>query len=277
MIGIYKITSPSNKIYIGQSNNIFNRIYNYEKLDCKNQIKLYNSLTKYGFNNHNFEILELCGESDLNYWERYYQDLYDVINPEKGLNLKLTSIADKSGTLSEETKLKIKISNTGLKRSEHTKLKFKNKIVSDITREKIRQTRLGSKLSEETKQKLRNLKRPSHSNETIEKIRLSKLGIPRTNETKLKISIANKGRVYSEEYKTNMSKIKMGHVLSNETKLKISQKLSYKVIDINTKIIYNSPKEVSLIFNIIKSTLISKLNGRNINNTQFVYLKDYEK
>lgn len=276
MIGIYKIISPTNKIYIGQSNDIFNRIYHYEKLDCRKQRKLYNSLSKYGFNDHKFEIIELCGESDLNYWERYYQELYDVINPSKGLNLKLTKIGDKSGTLSEETRLKISISNTGLKRSEETILKFKTKIVSDITKEKIRQIRLGSKASEETKQKLRGSKGFKHSKESIEKMRLSKLGIPRSEETNLKISIVNKGKIYSDEYKKNMSKIKMGHLTSHETKLKISQALSYKVIDTNTKIIYNSPKEVSNTFNIIKSTLISRLNGRYKNNTQFIYLKDYE-
>jgi hypothetical protein len=53
IIGIYKITSPSNKIYIGQSNNILYRWkYCYKKLNCKSQRHLYNSLMKYGFDNH---------------------------------------------------------------------------------------------------------------------------------------------------------------------------------------------------------------------------------
>ena len=48
MIGIYKITSPSNKIYIGQSINIERRFNSYKNLShCKQQIKLYNSLQKY--------------------------------------------------------------------------------------------------------------------------------------------------------------------------------------------------------------------------------------
>lgn len=33
-IGIYKITSPSNKIYIGQSTNITRRWDEYRKLQC---------------------------------------------------------------------------------------------------------------------------------------------------------------------------------------------------------------------------------------------------
>ena len=41
MVGIYKITNPSGKIYIGQSVNIDNRISSYKNLKCKNQTKLY--------------------------------------------------------------------------------------------------------------------------------------------------------------------------------------------------------------------------------------------
>ena len=37
--GIYKITSPSNKIYIGQSININNRIVHYRNYICKDQRK----------------------------------------------------------------------------------------------------------------------------------------------------------------------------------------------------------------------------------------------
>jgi hypothetical protein len=50
MIGIYKITSPSKKVYIGQSVNIEKRKYFYEIGNCKKQIKLYNSIKKYGLN-----------------------------------------------------------------------------------------------------------------------------------------------------------------------------------------------------------------------------------
>ena len=50
------ITSPLNKIYIGQSINIENRWKQYKRLGCKKQIKLYNSFIKYGVENHTFEI-----------------------------------------------------------------------------------------------------------------------------------------------------------------------------------------------------------------------------
>jgi len=71
MIGIYKITSPTNKIYIGQSTNITDRWKRYYKLNhCRNQIKLYNSLKKHGFKNHIFEIIEECNWEELNIRER---------------------------------------------------------------------------------------------------------------------------------------------------------------------------------------------------------------
>lgn len=85
IIGIYKITSPSNKIYIGQSKNIKSRIKNYEKLRCKSQTKLYNSLRKYRFENHTIEIIEQCSIEKLNDLEIYYISLYNCCST--GLNI----------------------------------------------------------------------------------------------------------------------------------------------------------------------------------------------
>ena len=98
MIGIYKITSPSGKIYIGQSVNIKDRLRAYRGLRCKKQVKLYRSLVKYGVINHVFEIVCECEIEELNDKERYYQELYDCI--ESGLNCVLTGTNDKKGKLS---------------------------------------------------------------------------------------------------------------------------------------------------------------------------------
>lgn len=54
---IYRITSPSGKIYIGQTRNFSHRMSVYRTLKCKAQRKLYNSLVKYGFDNHRVDIL----------------------------------------------------------------------------------------------------------------------------------------------------------------------------------------------------------------------------
>jgi len=110
MIGIYKITSPKKKVYIGQSSDIEKRKNIYKKYRCKGQLKLYNSLKKYGFNNHKFDVLLECEISELNDKERYFQDLYSSIG-KMGLNLKLTKATDRKCQISEETKLKISTAN----------------------------------------------------------------------------------------------------------------------------------------------------------------------
>jgi len=108
MVGIYKITSPTGKIYIGQSTNIENRKYYYTSIKCDKQPKLFNSLLKYGWKNHKFEIIEECSIEQLNELEIHWGMKYDVLG-ENGLNLRL---GDANGLCSEETKLKIGLTNS---------------------------------------------------------------------------------------------------------------------------------------------------------------------
>jgi group I intron endonuclease len=89
MIGIYKITSPSGKIYIGQSIDIERRFNGYKKRHCKSQPKLNRSFVKYKPENHKFEIIKECNVYELNDYERYYQDFYNVLSS-NGLNCILT-------------------------------------------------------------------------------------------------------------------------------------------------------------------------------------------
>jgi len=111
MIGIYKITSPNGRAYIGQSIDIQRRFSFYKHLNCKKQPVLYRSFVKYGVDNHTFEILELCSFNDLNIKERYWQEFYNVLN--EGLNCNLTETDVLPKIYSQETKDKISKSNTG--------------------------------------------------------------------------------------------------------------------------------------------------------------------
>lgn len=104
MMGIYKITSPSGKIYIGSSTDLNKRQYHYKNLRCKQQRKLYNSLLKYGFENHTFEILEECSIEMLFMLERVWGDFYNVLDYDKGLNLQLPGYGDVPSVMSQETK-----------------------------------------------------------------------------------------------------------------------------------------------------------------------------
>jgi group I intron endonuclease len=174
MIGIYKITNPNNRIYIGQSINIENRFLKYKSLDCKSQILLFKSLKKYGYENHIFEIIEECEINLLNEKERYWQDFYNAVSSEN-LNCMATKTNTKSGFLSTETKIKMSLSRTGKKRNPEFM-------------ERLKKINTGSKRSEESK----------------EKMRLAQLGKKRTLESRIKQSNSSKGRVVSNETKKKM-------------------------------------------------------------------------
>ena len=136
-IGIYKITSPTGRIYIGQSVHINKRFNSYNKKgQCNAQIRLNKSFLKHGVINHKFEIVEECKINELNDRERYFQDLYNVTCPYKGLNCRLTTTNDKSGKISEETKLKMSKAHKGKKLSKEHILKMielRTKVVLETT------------------------------------------------------------------------------------------------------------------------------------------------
>lgn len=97
--GIYKITNPKGKVYIGKANNIQRRWYEHKSyLKHSTGYKLGNSLKKYGKENHTFEIIEECTGDNILERERYYQELYNSI--ENGLNHIYTNTKDKPGGIS---------------------------------------------------------------------------------------------------------------------------------------------------------------------------------
>lgn len=197
MIGIYKITSPTGKVYVGQSSNLSKRYLDYVNIvNCKNQTRLYNSLIKYGFSEHIFEVVEECNTGELNVRERYWQEFYDVLGS-KGLNCRLTGAVGRVGKLSEDTKEKISKTKTGKKKSQEHIEKMRQartgKTVSEESREKIRSANIGKKLSQETRQKISEAKRgvPMKS--------------PKPEEVKQRISATLKGRKPSEETRLKLS------------------------------------------------------------------------
>lgn len=111
-IGIYKITSPSGKIYIGQSIDIKRRFKQYERLAySKGQPKLYRSFCKYGINSHKFEIIQELPENLLNDGERFHQELFDSVD--NGLNCMYVDGNNMTGKHSEESKRKMSESTKG--------------------------------------------------------------------------------------------------------------------------------------------------------------------
>ena len=229
--GIYKIESPSRRIYIGQAVDITRRFKEYKNIKkSKLQIKLNRSFSKYGIDKHNFKIIEETISEKLNNRERHWQDFYNVLS-KKGLNCVLVKSDDKSGVLNHETKLKISLANTGNFHNEEIRAKMgiKNlgKIATLETRQKMSNSRKGKKLSKKH----------------ILSIKNGKQGIK-----------------FTENHKLN---------LSNSKKGKSNKCLQKKVIDVSTNIIYNSILEVSIKFKIKYNTLASWLRNDNVNKSNF--------
>lgn len=139
MVGIYKITSPNNRVYIGQSRNIETRFKSYKALDCKEQILLYRSFKKYGVDKHTFEIVEECKLKDLNDRERHWQEFYNVTDKDKGLNCVLVKTDEKPRKVSKQTLKRMSESQLGkgigFKHTEETKTKMSKdlgKLIIDL-------------------------------------------------------------------------------------------------------------------------------------------------
>lgn len=210
IIGIYKIISPTEKIYIGQSRNLNKRIRSYITLPdkIKTQVKLYNSLKKYGWEAHTFEVIEECSIEDLKCRERYWQDFYDVLNG--GLNLILQECEDKPRLISEETRNKISEANLG-----------KKNILSEQGLHNIRKAHKGKTVSEETRKKLSESLLAFY-----EENKSSLIGFKHSDESKAKMSLAHTGKVLTEEHKSKIGRSgkdnkNFGRILTEEQKNKL--------------------------------------------------------
>jgi len=229
---IYKITSPNNKIYIGQTINFEQRCRKYKYQAFKGQIKLWNNCQKYLWNPiDTIEIIEICKRDDLDERERYWINEYNTYV--SGLNSDLGGGTRKGFKHSEETKEKLRLANTGNKHSDETKKKISEaaRNMSDETKKKISDGNKGKKISIEHKNKI------SETN----------TGRKLTEEQKEKISksnIGNKkmlGKTHNDETKKKISESKKG--VSNILK-------KIKIICVTTGEIYESATDAAKILNI---------------------------
>lgn len=257
IIGVYKITNPKGRVYIGQTKNYYGRIKSYNTLNCKRQPRLLSSFKKYSVDEHVFEIIEECEFEMLNIRERYWQDFYDVLG-EKGLNCVLTKTDELPSVMSEETKRKIGDGNRGkivLKGKDHPMF---GRVVSEEEKQRVRDglkgkhPMVGKHHSEETKQKMSETKKAKN--------------LKGENNP-------NFGKKYTEERCKNISEGQKGKKLTKEHVLKLTK---YVFIDIITKQIYNGCVEAVKGLNIKSSTMYSIARGERENTTNLVLLKEYD-
>jgi len=222
MVGIYKITSPSGKVYIGQSTDIQRRKLAYAKSNKRRQEcqpKLYNSIAKYGFENHLFEVIhelpEDASAEELTKYEQFYMD------ENRAKNIVLLNIreAGSKGKLHPDTIRKISISNTGkvgTKWSDEQRQNFLSKMkgrkYTPEQIEKYKNCRPDYKHSDATRAKMSKAweQREAHSEESNTRRRIALLGKKRPPEVNAKVAAANKGRKFTDAHKLKLSEVRKG-------------------------------------------------------------------
>lgn len=310
--GIYKITSPTMRIYIGKAKDILKRWGVYKKLNCKSQPKLYRSLKKHGVESHTFEIICECEEHELNEKEIFYIKEFDACDREKGLNLKK---GGDGGGWTDEVKEKASIKatqwQTGRTLSkDHAQNigKTNKKIWENSTEEEKKKRTSGfikfDQKTDEQKQKMidgirewhRNNKRPPESDETKKK--KSEKSKKMWEEKRDKIIESQKGeRDLTDEQRKNYSNasIKRGKNRKNNPKYeslyaKQKRKRNNKgeknpmygkhypskhkkiILNFQTGIYYDSLKELSSFQNVSIAYLSEMLNNKKFNKTNFHYV-----
>lgn len=126
--GIYKITNKvNNKCYIGQSKNILKRWKTeYKWYHINNHLQ--SAFKKYGLENFDFEIIEECEPNLLNEREQFWINVYNSFDRNFGYNKTLggAGTPGRSYIMTEETKNKIRIANTGHKFTPEQLEEFRN-------------------------------------------------------------------------------------------------------------------------------------------------------
>lgn len=252
--GIYKITSPTGKVYIGQAVNLRVRLREYKKLlsKIKTQIKLYNSLLKHGVENHQFDIIEYCSKDQLNCSERFWQDEFDVLG-KNGLNCILQECGEKRRIVSDETRQKISESLSNRVGELHPMYGLYGE----------NNPNFGSKRTQEQCKNISNSligKRVGENNNMF--------GKTHSEETRKKISEANKGqkRVFTKEHLESIARV------AKERKGKPNYSNRKIILCLRTGVYYFGIEEAAEARNVSKSMVTEHLTRLKVNRLDLIYV-----
>lgn len=273
---IYKITSPSGKIYIGQTRQLKARYYKYQCLNCKTQTKIYNSIKKHGWGSHLFEVIDFVDEGDTItiaekeiYWIDFYKSNFCKYPKSNGLNLTDGGAGPNGYKHTKEALEKLRIHN------EKMKLRPKKITPMSFYDERI-------KLSRNKSCKVRDI----YKNCILD----YSTGIYYENAHRLafaknvKVNVIHRSVIFSKMKsrfdcyycdEKGIENMLSRRDVRKKIKNRIRKKqLQSKVIDIETGIIYEGVQSAAHSINVNYHYLYARLTGICLNNTNFKLLDE---
>lgn len=241
---IYKITSPTNKVYISQTVNFVKRRSRYKRSCNPEQVFIYNSIQKHGWDKHVMEVIcelpkdvsqSVLDTYEILYWQMYIDCGYTMLN---------AKTPGSQAAPSRESIEKTAEKNRGRKHSEETRRKrseaLKGREVSEETRKKIGDAQRGRKMPEER--------------------RLKHVGVKVTEEAKRKISEKLTGVTWEMRYgKDKAEEMRLKAVArGKETKAK-------SVLCIETGMVFRGVKEVSEYYKVSRASITLLMLGKTKN------------
>jgi len=210
VVGVYSILSPTGKIYVGQSRNMKYRKQQYKGNAVKNQVYIYRSIAKYGWEPHQFTVEKffddgveqsILNAEEYRLWKHYKDAGVEMLNLKQPGN---------QAKQAEETKRKIGMANrgkhTGNNLSKKMLLIFRDRMIGN-------KFRVGCTLTDAHKLAIANAARNKVlSAESHLRLSQAKLGHknpmfgkPLSEEHRKKISEGNRNRIITPEMRLKMS------------------------------------------------------------------------
>lgn len=112
---VYKLTSPSGKVYVGQTTDFDKRMAAYRGGRCRGQAYLYAAILKHGWDNFRIEVIDTAEfKEHLDFYETLWIEMLGAMDPARGYNLKSGGA---NGRPNAATRAKIGAGNKGKVRS----------------------------------------------------------------------------------------------------------------------------------------------------------------
>lgn len=297
---IYKHTSPSGKVYIGQTRaknpvvrwrNGGKGYYRVNKFGDYQQPAMVNAINKYNWDEWSHEIIDQCQtQEEANKLEQYYINLYKSSDSNFGYNITEGGGGHCGQPMSEQTKQRLSQSIKQKWQDPDYREKQKSKEhlpMHENTRKALLKANTGRKCSEETKQKIRNTKlnyilQFSLNGELLGEFKTAKEAGKCINKSITSITNCCKGKskkcdkylfIYKQDYDSNPNLIheRINNLLNKKSK-------AIPIIQIkedNSTVIYKSVTEASELTGIKITSISNCLRGysNTAGNCKWLYKK----